>query len=302
MASTIDGVRPQVDRDFQPRTLSDNPEIIEALKHGNIHEVIRKLPSNVSMREIEDYLASQSKTFQGSIVQGDEIFTHTLLPEPKPEDFKHIASVGTYTMTPQERQDFNQSFDRHFSRGHGGAKASTIAAIESAPNDIFSTAQGALDDWGSFYSKFSDQMFQTQMVTQQKKVHEEMKDKINEIISKVKQGLIEPEYIMLAITKSYMSENGIAFVMQGKKMMTINEEMNQISKDLYKKGGTSMDTMKETELAQAKLRDLGSNMQQLQFGIQQSAQNISSQFEQASSLMKQMDQARLNIRMNVGKN
>ena len=297
MSSTIDGIHTRIDRESQVKAALDNPEVVEALKHGDIREVLRKLPSGVTARDVEDYLATQSRIFQNRIVQDYEIYAGPwMVDEPNLErDFGHLGKAQTVKMTPEEQQEFRQTADRHFK-----ATSSASGGSDSdEPTDIFSLAQGNLDAFDQTMSDMNERIFETQTQMQFQKNHAENDKKIREIIAMVKEGKIEPEFIMIAITKSYMADNGTLFVGWGRKLMKLNDEMNQISKDLYKKDLGGLGGARDLQMAQSKLRDKGVTMQQLQFGIQDACQKIAGQFEMANSLIRTVDQARLNIRQNM---
>src|SRR3989344_3966819 len=100
----LPGVQTHLDRDSQWQSVVfENPEIVEALKYGDINEVMRKLPQGVTAKDVEIYLASQARSWQANIIQEQRYEVMGAIPEPdKARDFGHINIGNQMVLTAQE--------------------------------------------------------------------------------------------------------------------------------------------------------------------------------------------------------
>ena len=73
----------------------EEQDLIERLKTGNIHEILSKLPDNVTLKDIQQYLGNQWRTFNSQIVQSEPIVAvEGQMAPPSPQKFsQHDSQV-----------------------------------------------------------------------------------------------------------------------------------------------------------------------------------------------------------------
>lgn len=292
----VEGVSPQHLREAQVRPSLDQAEVVEALRHGNIYEVLRA--PGVNRRDIEEYLSGQSRLFQNQILQEYEVYSgEASVPPPELEAHFPVHQTGV-NISQDERHLFKREMAmvakaqmaRATEDGQGiGAGGE---GGEEAASDIGSIAQKSLGEWNDFFSELQMKVIDTQMFRDLHAKTAELNKEVQRIIALVMSGQVDPEYVLIAAAKSNMLQNGTLFTWKGKRIMHLNEELNKYSKDLIKMNPNDAGYFKEMQLAQSKTRSGSTQMQMEMMDLQKYSQNVATTLEWASNAIRMFAQMR----------
>lgn len=287
----VESIPSYIPRETPARPTLEQPEVVEALRHGNIYDILRA--PGINRRDIEDYLAGQWRLFQNQIRQDYEVYAADgTIPVPDLQtDFApHDVSME---LTQHDRQFLSQ--EQKWMKNYqykAGAKAMTFEGPTGPGQDVVAIAEDALKDWGNFYSELQEKVMEGQMFQQMQAKGEELNREIQRIISLVMSGQADPEYVLIAAAKSNMAQNGILFSWKGKKIMRLNEQMNTFAKELFKMDPNDQGYFKELQMSQAQTRSASTQLQMEMMDIQKYAQNITTTIEFASNAVRTFAQMR----------
>ncbi|OGQ05542.1 MAG: hypothetical protein A2W61_01935 [Deltaproteobacteria bacterium RIFCSPLOWO2_01_44_7] len=285
----VDGVRSHIEHEPQIRPTLEHPEVTEALRHGNIYEIL-KAPG-INRRDIEDYLAGRWRSFQNQIVQDYQVYANEG-SVPPPDAERHFAIHSKeMALTPDDQKFFRQ--EMHQMRAMT-AKAEVLEEeeLQGPGQDVAGIAQEAVSEWNDFFSELQSKIIDAQMVREMQSKTAELNEETQRIVSLVMSGRIDPEYVLIAAAKSNMLQNGTLFSWKGKRIMHLNEEMNRASKDLLKMNPNDQGYMKEMQLAQSRTRSGSTQMQLEMMDIQKFSQNIATTLDWVSNAIRLFAQMR----------
>lgn len=291
----IESVGPQIHREQPVRPTLDQPEIVEALKHGNIYEIL-KAPG-VNRNDIEEYLSGQWRLFQNRIVQNYEVYKGpALVPPPEINDMPvHSREMH---FSGEERRFFQQ--DMEVLREHYKAevlpgpkpKVRYRATESGAAEDVISIGQKALDEHNEFMSELAVKMIDNQMMQELQSKSAELNREVSRIISLVQQGVVDPEYVLIAAAKSNMLQNGTLFTWKGKRVAHLNDQMNKVADELLAKDVNDIGFLKDQQKAAAQTRSGQQQMQLEMMDLQKFAQNVATTLEWVSNAIRMFQQMR----------
>lgn len=306
----VESIQSQIQREPPVRPALEHPEIIEQLRHGNIYDILRT--PGINRRDIEDYLAGQHRLFQNQIRQDYEVYaSQASLPPPDlkvdfaDHNLSMAMSAGEHDFFRQETArlqnleavvnivdvDRRDRSSRVQLRGRGmelSPRGDTLAPGE----DVMNIAGDALNDWEEFFTDLQWKAIDGQMMQQMQAKGEELNREVERIISLVMSGQADPEYVLIAAAKSNMAQNGVLFSWKGKRIMHLNEQMNQFSKELFAMDPNDQGYFRELQMSQSKTREASTQMQMEMMDIQKYAQNISTTIEFASNAVRTFAQMR----------
>ena len=279
----VESVRPHIERDSQIRPTLEQPELIDALRHGNIYEILRT--PGVNRRDIEEYLANQSRVFQNQIVQDYQIYSEAG-GVPPPELQAHFpVHSREMTMTGEDRQFFKQDMERF-----KAMKATTTGG--GGGQDVAGIADKSLKEWDGFFSELQMKVIDQQTMRELKSKTAELNREVQRIISMVMSGQIDPEYVLIAAAKSNMLQNGTFFSWKGKRIMQLNQEMEKATKELVKMDPADRGFFAEQQTAMQKTREGSTQMQLEMMDIQKFAQNIATTLDWVNNAIRVFAQMR----------
>lgn len=283
----VQPVRPKVDKEIQSDLA--RLEMAEALRQGNIYEVMKRLPAGLNIRDFEDYMSQQWRTFKSQIVQDYKIYEgEAAVSEPKMQDFA-IHDEGS-SWTSEEGHEFLKGMMASLGKATEGEGAEMPAGT-----DMGSMAEGTLNEWESFMNDVWGQIFDAQMVADyQKKMGEVQKD-VQRIISLAKSGQIDPEYVLIALAKVNVTKNGCLMTWLGKKAFMTNETMNRVASDLRMTPSSDPAYFSKLQDAQSKTRDGSFQMQLLMADMQKVMQDVAGVLEQVHGFMGEINRTRREI-------
>lgn len=302
----VDGVRTHIDREIPPRPIFENAELLDALKYGNLHEVLRKLPDGVSLKDVEEYLAKQSRAYQSQIAQQEEIYKQeAAIPEPDLQIFPvHQTGLG---LTSEDHELFSEALGARY--GGGGVKSMSVGAgAHGSPEregkldpQMVKITEETLKEWDVLFKDFEKRMFQDKMMADVQNKMSQTENEVKRLVEMAKRGEIDPEWVLIAAAKVNMTKNGTLFVWKGKEAMKINEEMTRITRELTNSGldPSSLEYLKKSQMAQSETRGMQTNLQFVMQDLQQIGNNLATTLEWVHSAMTKMDQSRAEIRRKV---
>lgn len=283
----VEGVTPQQLREAQVRPSLDQAEVVEALRHGNIYEVLRT--PGINRRDIEEYLAGQFRLFQNQIAQDYQVYS-VEASLPPPELATHFAAQEVSAGV--SAQD-HQLYERDMAALAKAALLPGEAGAGGEPSaDITTIAAKTLSDWGDFFSELQTKIIDTQMFRELAAKTAELNKEVQRIIALVMSGQVDPEYVLIAAAKSNMMQNGTLFTWKGKRVMKLNEELNRYSKDLFKMNPNDQGYFKELQMAQSKTRSGSTQMQMEMMDLQKFSTNVATTLEWVSNAIRTFAQMR----------
>lgn len=290
----VETIHTQTSREAHFRPNLDHPEIIDALKHGNIYEVLRT--AGVNRHDIEEYLAGQARIFQNQILQDYEVYASAgALPPP---------SLETNFAMHNADMKFSQE-DRHFFHKEGTQALGQVYLGSEGPEekgpgqDVKGIAEKTKMEWDDFFGQLQEKVMNAQMFSELESKSKELKNEIQRIIALVMSGQADPEYVIIAATKANMLPNGVFFRRTGEKIFHMNARMDKISQDLLKQDVNNPNYMKESQYAQSKIRSSSTDMQMEMMNIQKFAGNIATTLEWANNAIRNMHEMRRTTTQNI---
>lgn len=302
----VEGIHSQVYREAPVEPKLKDPEIIEQLRHGNIYEILR---SHINAEDFNKFISYRGRLFENSILQNYSVYADSA-SVPPPDFESHFAPHDVaMTMTSDDRKFFKdemaslQNFEPQVREGgkvRFQAKAMTLSppggGSPSGPpgpgQDVASIAGEALGQWQDFFTSLQWKMIDAQMVEQMQSKASELNSEIQRIVSMVMSGQADPEYVLIAAAKSNMAQNGILFSREGKRIMFLNQQMDQISKQLYKMDPNDQGYFKELQMAQSQTRGMSTQMQLEMMDLQKFSQNIATTLDFANNAIRTFAQMR----------
>lgn len=288
----IEAIHSQINRETPLRPTLDQPEVAEALRHGNIYEVLRA--PGVNRHDIEEYLAGQSRLFQNQILQDYQVYAGEASIAPPDLETHFAAQMTDMNLDSGDRQLFKQEGDQ-WVRAQGIVyRASEHGEPEGPGRDVAGIGEKAIQEWDAFFSELQSKVVDAQMYRELASKSSDLKREVERILALVMSGQIDPEYVIIAATKANMMPNGVFFTGSAKKIMMMNEDMNKISKEIYKIDPVADPNryMKESQMAQSKTRSASTNLQMEMMNLQKFAQNIGTTLEWASNAVRMMQEMR----------
>ncbi|MBI4211476.1 MAG: hypothetical protein HY540_02455 [Deltaproteobacteria bacterium] len=277
----------------------DRSQVIDALKHGNIYEVLKSLPANITLEDIKQYLRDQWNEYTSGLVQAEPLYAQDAeYPAPTPQMFPPheaevrmsteegglfvdaISSVGTKAMMTKEAEAGNGS-------GRQGQESGPMS-----PEELAATAEGTLAEWEAFSERAVWSILENQMVVAVQKQTDEAIREADRLIAMAKQGLINPEFVLIALAKVNSAKNGAIFAGLSKKAFMLNEAGNRVAEELSRTRGTDFGQM---TMAQSRTKDLNFQSQLTMMSMQQSTSNISSTVEQVHGMIGEINRTRREI-------
>lgn len=276
-------------------------EMAEALRTGNVYEVLRKLPAGLTIRDFENYMSDQWRNWKSQIIQDYQVYEgEGAIREPNLQnDFSDH--------NPNAKMDLAEG--KEFLKGMTGSlyKASTVSAEKPAEGaegeaqappsyeEISGMAEGTLSEWENFTNEMWGQIFDTQMMKDYQSKMGEIQKEVQRIIAMAKAGQVDPEYVLIALAKVNVTKNGCLMTWLGKKAFMTNETMSRVANDLRTISPSDPRYFSEMQSAQAKTRDGSFQLQMLVTDMQKVMQDVAGVLEQVHGFMGEINRTRREI-------
>jgi len=299
-----------VDRDLRfreqdPAIQAEKQQIIEQLRHGNIHEVFAK-QTKFKIGDFSDFFSHQWRNFRSQIIQDAEIKASEASFHAPDLSVFPIHHQGT-NITPEEGELFSQAMGDLLTKGTGGGagkwKAQSAAgegevpeAGAMMPDELVSMTQGTIDEWDQFLDDTWGTIFDAQLTQEMQRKMGEIKSEVQRIIALAKEGKIGVEFVLIALAKVNATKNGVLMSGLGKKMYKINDDMNQMSADLYEMSASGdPNYYAQLQATQSETRDGSFQLNLLTQDMQKVMQDVASTMEFVHSTLGELNRSRREI-------
>lgn len=289
------------------RSNLDRMEMIEALRHGNIYEVFAK-SKTFKISDFHDFFAEQWRSWRGQLVQDAEIKSgDASYPEPNINQF-HIHHRGA-AINKDEGDYFSKSMNDFMGMG-GKFKAVTVKGIGDSgklkgsgegqkepmtPEELAGATEGTLEDWDKFLENTWSQILDNQMLADYKDKMSEIQSEVQRIIWLAKQGVVGPEFVLIALAKVNACKNGVIMTWAGKKAYHLNDSLNKIANDLRTMNPSDPGYAGALQAAQSRTRDGSFQMQMVQSDLQKAVANVEQTLERVTTSINDINRTRREI-------
>ncbi len=299
-----------IDRDLRfreedPAIQAEKQQIIEQLRHGNIHEIFAK-QTKFKIGDFTDFFSHQWRNFKSQIIQDAEIkASEAGFHAPDLSDFP-VHHQGT-NITPEEGELFSQAMGDFLTSGTGagagkwkaqGASGEGVIPEAGAmmPDELVSMTQGTIGEWDQFLEDSWGTIFDAQLSQEMQRKMGEVKAEVQRIIALAKEGKIGVEFVLIALAKVNATKNGVLMSGLGKKMYHINENMNQMSEDLYEMSASGdPNYYAQLQATQSRTRDGSFQLNLLVQDMQKVMQDVASTMEFVHSSLGEINRSRREI-------
>lgn len=285
-------------------------DMIESLRHGNIYEVFAK--SKFKIADFQDFFSNQWKTYKGNVIQDEDIKSaFSSYHSPDINQFP-VHSKGK-AFTQQEQQMLREGMSSAASQGgkfkamkvKGGDVGEDMAKQPDAEapmsyEELQDAARGTLDDWDGFLSDVWLQIMDAQMMSDYRTKMAEIKGEVDRLIALAKQGVIGPEFVLIALAKVNCMKNGVLISWLGKKAFHVNESINNVAQDLHSLDPADPRYFGEMQMAQSTTRDKSFQLNLLTQDMQKAMQDVASVMEQVHGMMAEINRTRREIVQKIG--
>jgi hypothetical protein len=290
-------------------------ELVEALRHGNIYEVLSK-SKNFKVSDFFTFFSKQHKLYKSNIIQDTAVKSEWASGrQANIKDFaKHHRGVQ---VSNEAGTDFLKAMMGSLGRGSMGTgtgagkfKATTAEAGEAAPMpegeaslvELQGMTEGTLGEWDQFMEDSWGQIFDAQMMQDYEQRMGEIKQEVQRIITLCKEGKLGPEFVLIALAKVNATKNGCLMTWMGKKAFHINESLGNIANDLSETSVMDPGYNAQLTLGREQSRDGAMQLNLLMSDMQKVMQDIASVMESVHSMMGEMNRTRREIITKVAAN
>jgi methyl-accepting chemotaxis protein len=290
-------------REKELRAERDRMEVIEALRHGNIYEVFAK-SKDFKIVDFFDFFANQWKQWKGNLVQDSPVKSDwASCREPDINVFPiHQRDASLNSRDPGTGGHFTDEMLAYLAGKGMRFKAATVGEGaplpegELTPEELMEMVPETLAEWDQFMEDAWGQIFDAQMVSDYRSRMAEIKRDVQRIITLAKQGVIGPEFVLIALAKVNLTKNGVLMTWLGKKAFHLNESLNRVANDLYETSSADPFAFQgELILSREKTRDQTMQMQLLMGDMQKVMQDVAGTLEHVHSAMSEINRTRREI-------
>ncbi len=258
-----------IDPDLASRLGS--PQAVAALQRGDMYEVMRL--SNVTMRELDDYLKSQNRSLNQHVIQTDAIYSDfSGMPAPQwSAQFSPELGVGKLV------EEDHVAFDHTLSQMMGHSKAMMSGAgkaDDKVPLDpeLAAYVEGNTAEAQQVYDTFVDKAMENQLQADFTKKNAELKQKFLEILANAK----DPATILMALTQYSARRAGLVVELSGSRVGMIQRQQSRLSADQTHIATDDPKFYAKTESYREQMSEGSTNLQQQISMMQTATQNVES--------------------------
>jgi len=301
----VDQIRtPPVHPRESPSKELEREELIEALKHGNIEEVIRNRPSDVSLKEIIGWLRGQWHRYESQVVKAESnVAVSGQMPTPQEamgpiEDFQEGA-----VLSEAELEEMTGMF-KGMSMGKGMMSKDANADPHnpkpfSSVDELVGSAEGHISDAESYMNSYMGDIIDAQTALDLKQRMDTLMQEVNSILARVKSGELAPRYALIALAKVNQTKNGAIMTGMLKKAKFNHEEESRITDELFGEDGELLPSPGKIQQNQARSSEVRYENQMLMSQIQKTIQDASSVLENVDGIIGDIDRTKLELIQNV---
>lgn len=294
----------------------NNPQVEDALRHGDIKKIMLALPAGVTRKDIEEYLKQRFVLLDQSIMQNTAIKSD-FGAMPPPDLIENMIPVNKANAFSEEDalllRELIGADPTTNKKSMSGAKAASIEGFRAAegdgdvidPESEAAEALADLTQYGEdlmdmvtqhqeerdqFMIDLDNQIFNTQLNIDLQKKSAELRKELQRIMSLIKSGKIAPEFAIIALAKIQQSDRGFKFALLGKQMMHVNQEQARVAESLY-----GEKTPAGFESAKLEINELSMSMSQITGSMQQLTQEIDSIISTSKSMLDIINTTKLEL-------
>ena len=205
-----------------------NADLVEALRYGNIPEILRKVEDlGVSRADIERYLAHQTARLHRDVYQDSPLYAPVpgMISAPSVDQF--AVHRKEMEMTTDDRNLFKQSFGKALAvRGLKGVEGENPAD----PVDPYAIGNDLIGAANDLSNKIVETGMFNQMQQDLEKTRQELHRQFDEILALYKSGQATEEVLIAALAKVSATENGVLVTHIGQRIwhtMDIEKQVTQ---------------------------------------------------------------------------
>lgn len=296
------GVDPDV-RHYLERAQAD-PLLRDVLARGDVQQILRSLPAGVTPADIEEFLKARAVQLEQAVLQQWTQLKSDDGSIPPPDRSMHILPMDSdNAVGPEDHRVLSL-----LTGGKGGMVGKAAPTADSGADQ--GTAEGDVNAFGQhlvdtvnqqiegdeeFLSELGEAIFNTQLGLEMEAKHHEVEEAFKRIVSLMRAGLVDPEFVLLAMAKAQIGERGTLYTQLGQRVMRVNQQQSAIAKEL----GLKSD-MGDIEVTRHKLSEKTLGMNQLVSLMQKVTQDIDSIMGSTKSMLEEFNRTKMDIRRNIG--
>ena len=308
----VEGVRRGLEGDIRPRL--DHPDVLDALRKGNINDVLKALPSGITKADIEEYLKHQWLMLDQALLQNVQIKADEgTIP---PVTMEGMSSMSAdHAFTAEDRALLQQ--------GLGMVKAASVGATPVGGNDV-GTGLGSgkasqewaatggvgagnltglveehLTEFNNFMIDIQNKIFETQITQELEAKKSELQKELQRIIALMRAGQLDPEYVLIALARVQISERGLLFTQNGRRMMHASDEQKRIAQEISAYA-TDVSKLGQMEVGRQEMGEKTMQMQQTTSLMQKLTQDVESIFAFAKGASESIINTKREITRHIG--
>lgn len=299
-----------------------DPIFQKRLNEQNIWEILSTLPGEYTKQDIIDYLKMRRDQL-ADLVQ--DFKTMSVYAEPEEISIAKIPEMNMdVALSDADCAELVQMIVEAMSGagagggegggameegGAGGAggkfaavgKTSAGGGTKTArtPDNILSNAQNTYDDAMNLLDMLEDKWFETQLRLDLGAKDSELRSEVQRILALARSGRIDAVWVLVAIAKVSASRNGFLFTQFGKRLYRLNEEADNIVKDLLAKSPADMQYAGYLQQVSQQQKEIGTQQQFLIQDMQKLTQNIETVISFAKGSIDEIFKTKLQLVNNM---
>lgn len=307
----VDNIRRGIDADVRQylERAQNDPQLRDAMARGDVQQIMRALPAGVTRDDILEFLKYRSVELEQTVIQQWTQIKAGDATIPPPDAGLQLLPIDAQSALDSDDQQVVKKllFGGKGAKTLGGGKAAPTAAtpedaaaaeaaLQAGGQHLLDEVRGQLGDDEAFLSNIEEQIFNVQLGMELEQKQHEAKEQFQRIVAMMRAGLVDPEFVLLALAKAQISERGVLYTQLGRRVMRINEQQTKIAGEIGLK--TDLGAM---EQAKQELQGKTMDMNQMMSLMQKVTQDIDSIMGTTKSMLEEYNRTKLEIKHNIGK-
>lgn len=251
----------------------------------------------------EDYLdfAQFNHAKLAVLIQSDK--TYAGFAEP-PDIIPMSVMQEQAALTQEDHAEIQMMFSEMAGRGPKMATSASVGAKSAGTGDEESrggakvsiqedlaNAHADAEEANTFADLLDNHIFEIQLQNDLSKKSSELMNELERVKAMVKNGQVDPVFLLIAITKVVSERNGLLFTQFGKRLMNLNETSDKIINEL----SSGSITPASMQMSQQKLKEVTQGSQFILGDMQKLTQNIESTLSFAKQAIDDIFKTRLQL-------
>jgi hypothetical protein len=236
MANKVQTISPRIEHDINSKL--DSPELIDALRKGNIHEVLQSLPEGITKDDMlaffkQQHYVLENHTIQKSAICSGEADCAPFHDEHSVPKFSVDVDAG---LTDGELHYVGEALAGKFTSKAAAKSKHSDSGVADTPAEFLDLARDQIQDIKDMEAQWEEEMINAQMSIEMQKNKQVLAD-IKREIDQVKRTGGDVGYLLILIAKYARTEAGQLFSVESKKMarqITLDKKLSEAAADLSK--------------------------------------------------------------------